>query len=86
MYMYSNMRIGAPRTMCCTRNRARAAAEAAKARYAWLEMLALASLLRWSEAGEAENVRLRLRAVTERLAASAEEVAQVVGEGVLVLA
>jgi hypothetical protein len=37
----------------------RAVAEAAKARYAWLEMVSLADLLRWSEASEAEGVRAR---------------------------
>ena len=59
----------------------RAAAEAAKAKYGWFEMLALADLVKWSEAGEKEGVRVRLRSVTERLVASEEELAEVLGEG-----
>ena len=55
----------------------RAAAEAAGARYVWLEMLALGDLLDWCEAGAKESVRLRLRAVAGRLEASAEELARV---------
>ncbi len=61
----------------------RAATEAAKARYAWLELLSLVDLLRWSEAPEVEGVRNRVRSVAGRLAASAEQLAEVVGEGVL---
>jgi hypothetical protein len=62
----------------------RAVAEAAKARYTWLEMVSVADLLRWSGASEVEKVRSRLRAVAGRLDASAdEELVGVVGEGVL---
>jgi hypothetical protein len=60
-----------------------AAAEAAKARYAWLETTSLADLLRWSEGSEAEGVRSRVRAVAGRLVASADDLVGVVGEGVL---
>ena len=53
-------------------------------RYLWLELLALRDLLRWTEAGEkAEGVRERLRGVAERMVASPEELAGVLGEGVL---
>ena len=61
----------------------RAAAEAAKARYVFLELLSVRDLLRWSEAGAAEGVRSRLSGVAGRMAATAEEVAGVLGEGVL---
>ena len=57
--------------------------EAAKAKYAWFEMLALADLLKWCAEGEAEGVRARLRGVAERQAASKEELEGVLGEGVL---
>ena len=60
-----------------------AVAEAAKARYVFLEVLSLRDLVRWCEAGAAEGVRSRLRAATGRMAATAEEVAAVLGEGVL---
>ena len=60
-----------------------AVAEAAGAKYAWLEMMALRDVLRWSEAGEVEGVRSRLRGVAGRLAASAEELSGVLGPGVL---
>ena len=61
----------------------RAVAEAAKAKYVWFEMLALADLLKWCAPGETEGVRSRLRSVAERLAASKGELAWVLGEGVL---
>jgi len=61
----------------------RAVAEAAKARYMFLELQSLRDLLRWSEAAEAEGVRARLSGVAGRMAATAEEVAGVLGEGVL---
>ena len=61
----------------------RAATQAAGAKHVWLEMLSIRDLLRWCEAGEAEGVRSRLRGVAGRLAASAEELAGVLGEGVL---
>lgn len=61
----------------------RAVEEAAKAKYAWLEMLSLRDLLRWCEEGEAEGVRVKLRNVAGRLKASAEELTEVLGEGVL---
>ena len=61
----------------------RAAAEAEGAKYVWLEMLALRDLLKWSEAGEAENVKVRLRAVAGKTAASAKDLTGVLGEGVL---
>ena len=64
----------------------RAVAEAAKVGYVWFEMLALADLLKWCAAGEAEDVRSRLRSVAERMAASAEELEGVLGEGVLAAA
>ena len=57
-----------------------AAAEAAGARYLWLEMLALRDQLLWCEAGAAEGVQSRLSALVGRAAASAEEVAAVLGE------
>ena len=60
-----------------------AVAEAAKARYVFLEVLSLRDLVRWCEAGAAEGARSRLRAATGRMAATAEEVAAVLGEGVL---
>ena len=62
----------------------RAATEAAGAKYVWLEMLALRDLLKWSKAGEAESVKMRLRAVAGKTAASAKELIEVLGEGVLV--
>ena len=61
----------------------RAVAEAVGAKYIWLQMLSLRDLLRWCTAGEVEGVRARLRAVVGQLAASAEEVASVLGEGVM---
>ena len=60
-----------------------AVAEAAKARYVFLEVLSLRDLVRWCEAGAAEGVRSRLRAATGRMTATAEEVAAVLGERVL---
>ena len=60
-----------------------AVVEAVKAKYAWFEMMALADLLKWCEAGEAEGVRERLRGVAARLAATPEELVEVLGEGVL---
>ena len=57
--------------------------EAARARYAWLEMLSLRDLLRWCGEGDAAGVRLRLSGVAGRLVASPEELSGVVGEGVL---
>ena len=50
------------------------AAEAAGARYVWLELQSLRDLLRWGEADAAEGVRARLRGVAGRVVASAEEV------------
>ena len=47
------------------------------------EMLALADLLKWCAAGEAADVRSRLRGVASRLASSKEELAGVIGEGAL---
>ena len=58
-------------------------AQAAEAKYAWFEMLALADLLKWCAAGEAADVRSRLRGVASRLASSKEELAGVIGEGAL---
>ena len=46
-------------------------------------MLALADLLKWCAAGEAADVRSRLRGVASRLASSKEELAGVIGEGAL---
>ena len=63
-----------------------AAAEAATAKYVWLEMLALRDLLRWCEASQAERERQRVNAVVARMAASPEELVGVLGEGVLVAA
>ena len=57
--------------------------EAAKARYVWFEMLALADLLKWCAAGEAADVRSRLRGVASRLASSKAELAGVIDEGAL---
>ena len=64
----------------------RAVAEAAKVGYVWFEMLALADLLKWCAAGEAEDVRSRLRSVAERMAASAERSWRVCLERVLAAA
>ena len=61
----------------------RAAAEAAGAKYVWLEMLSLCDLLKWCEAGEADGVRARLRAMVSRMTATREELAGVLGEDVL---
>lgn len=61
-----------------------AATEAAGAKYVWLEMLSLRDLLRWCELSEADNVRVRLRGVVGRVAATDEELMGVLGdEGVL---
>ena len=57
--------------------------EAARAKYAWLEMMALADLLACCPQGEAEGARARLRAVAGRLAATADELRGVLGDGVL---
>ena len=57
--------------------------EAARAGYAWLEMLSLRDLLRWCGEGDAAGVRSRLSGVAGRLVASPEELSGVVGEGVL---
>ena len=67
----------------CPDNDAAKGAEAAKAKYSWFEMLALADLLKWCAAGEAEGVRSRLRGVVARLSASKEELAGILGEGAL---
>ena len=61
----------------------RAVAEAAKAKYTYFEMIALRDLLGWCEATEAEAVRSRLRSVAGRLVAPPEELAALLGEGVL---
>ena len=61
----------------------RAAGEAAKANYVWVEMLALADLLKWCLADEAESVRSRLRGVVQRMVVSDEDLAEVLGDGVL---
>jgi hypothetical protein len=61
----------------------RAVAEAARARYAWLQMLALADLLGWCDASEGEAVRARLCSVAGQMVASKEELVGVLGEGVL---
>ena len=65
----------------------RAAAEAAGARYVWVEVLALRDLLKWCgterdgvAASYAESVRERLRSAAGRLAASPEEVAAALGK------
>ena len=57
----------------------RAVAEAAGAKYVWLEMLSLRDLLRWCEVSEAEGVRARLRDVARRLATSGEELTGLLG-------
>ena len=44
-----------------------AAAEAAGAKYAWLELMSLRDLLRWCDAGDATDVRRRLDAVAGRV-------------------
>ena len=49
----------------------------------WVEMLALADLIKWCAADEAESVRSRLRGVVQRMAVSDEEVVEVLGNGVL---
>ena len=60
-----------------------AASEASGAKYLWLEMLSLRDLLKWSEAREVESMKVRLRAVAGKTAASATQLAGVLGEGVL---
>ena len=57
----------------------RAAEEAARSRYVWLEMLSLRDLLEWSEADAAEGVRARLSGAVARIAASAEELEAALG-------
>lgn len=59
----------------------KAVAEAARAKYAWLEMMALRDLLSWCEAAEAEAVRSRLRGVTAQLAVSEEDLIEVLRKG-----
>ena len=59
----------------------RAAAEAACARYAWLEALSLRDALRWCAPADEVGVRGRLRSAVGRLAASAEEVERECWEG-----
>ena len=46
-------------------------------------MLSLCDLLKWCEAGEADGVRARLRAMVSRMTATREELAGVLGEDVL---
>ena len=58
-----------------------AVVEAAGAKYAWLEMRPLRDRLRWCESeSEADGVRARLDAVVGRLAASAQELAELLGD------
>ena len=53
----------------------KAAAEAATARYVWLEFMSLRDLLRWSEAGaQAEGVCERIHGVARRLVVSQTEI------------
>ena len=47
-----------------------AAAEAAKARYVWIEMLSLRDALRWCEVDAVEHIRSRLRDAVSRVSAS----------------
>lgn len=61
----------------------RAAAEAAAAKYVWIEMLSLRDLMKWCEPDAVEGVRGRLRAVSGQMAASGVELAELLGEGVL---
>ena len=61
----------------------KAVVEAQRAKYAWLELMALRDWLSWCKAAEAEPVREQLRGVAGRLVASQEELAGVLGEGVL---
>ena len=64
----------------------RAIAEAAHAQYAWLEMMALTDLVKWSEAKDAKGARERLRSlVQQKIAAPEEELSRVLGEGVGIL-
>ena len=56
-----------------------AAAEAARAKCGWLEMLSLRDLLQRCETVMAEGVRSRLRGVVAKLAASADELVGVLG-------
>ena len=67
----AHMALGAHAAACDAAERA--VKEAAKAKYAWLEMLALADLLKWCTADDAVCVRARLRDVVKTLAASKEE-------------
>ena len=46
-------------------------------------MLALADLIKWCPADEAEGLRSRLRGVVQRMAVSDEEVVEVLGNDVL---
>ena len=61
----------------------RAVDEAVNAHYVWLELMGTADLLKWCPMAETESVRLRLRGVAGRCAASSKELAVVLGEGVL---
>ena len=60
-----------------------AAAEAAGARYEWLEMLCLRDLLRWSDEASAAGVTARLRRVLHQLSASEEELVAALHESVI---
>ena len=57
------------------------AVEAVRAKYVWFEMIAVRELLRGSEGGDADGVRARLGAVLQRVAASEEELREVLGPG-----
>ena len=63
----------------------RAVAEAAAAKYVWLEWLSLKDLLAWCEASEREEVRSRLHHAAERMAAPSDELelVEALGEGIL---
>ena len=57
-----------------------AAAEAAKAKYVWLEYICWRDMLRWCEEGEAALARSRLQEVEGRMLASREELVSLLGE------
>ena len=60
----------------------RAAAEAAKARYVWLEMRSYRDLLQWSEKGAAANAaKARLDQVLAKLSTSDKEIEALLGDG-----
>jgi len=54
--------------------------EAARARYAWLEMLAIREMLRYCDAQDSVSIRSQLAAVDERISATKQEVQACLGD------